>query len=322
MGLKNDTVERHIKEWQERLSDSRENWPPHLFRHEPLDNAVRILKKGLLLSRVAATANALISNDIAPNDIINSSGQAHKSVRLYFRPKNPTQYRIEGIRKTTEYYHDKHAPILIIFVFTAREILTQKNVLFSDGNMQSSDSTVFHTDDDFQQLPFDQIYHEGRFDPNLERHIIRRRCAEVLVPSPLNINQYLQFIYCRSDAERKTLLYSLGQDAPLWKDKIKVYLKAGLFQDEYAYVTSVDVNDSGVTFKLHPRRDGKSVSVFIKVTDSAGKTIVAGPIDINPKPNKGIRLKANIQPGRYKVQIKLENCLAYEAELTVENDPF
>ena len=144
MGISAAVAEAHIRHWQQALKSGawpyRQHWSPRLFRHEPIENAVQIIKDGELLSRRQAGQN--IPRDIAPNEIIARRDLAHSSVRLYFRPKTPTQYHIEGIKKAGEYYQGKHAPVLIIFLFDMRKILTRPDVQFSDGNMQSHGTDV------------------------------------------------------------------------------------------------------------------------------------------------------------------------------------
>ena len=127
MGLSPKLIQSHLDTWSARLKKTgnrpyRQHWPSRLFRHEPLENAVRILQSGKILSR--EDSKGQIVRDIAPQEIIMHSDAAHHFVRLYFRPKNPTQYRIEGIRKPEEYYKGCHAPVLIILIFSAVDILT------------------------------------------------------------------------------------------------------------------------------------------------------------------------------------------------------
>ena len=154
MGVSAAVVEAHIEHWQKELRKGawryRQHWPPHLFRHEPLENAVRVMRDGELLSRNQAGRN--IPRDIAPHDIIARREIAHSSVRLYFRPRTPTQYHIEGIKKQQEYYQERHAPVLIIFIFDIRKILCRPDAQFSDGNMQSYDSDPLSTDAEFDDL--------------------------------------------------------------------------------------------------------------------------------------------------------------------------
>lgn len=186
MTLQSSTIDSHIARWERALSFGaygyRSNWPSRLFRHEPIENAVSILKHGTLLSRAEAAAQNLIVTDIAPSDIINHNARAHDYARLYFRPRNPTQYHIEGIKKADEIYKGKHAPVIVVFIFKSSEILCRNRVSFSDGNMQSETTTIFSEESAFKRLPFSDIYHEGPFSPESRENIIRRRCAEVLIP--------------------------------------------------------------------------------------------------------------------------------------------
>src|SRR5690348_3489356 len=98
MGLTRGAADRHIETWIENLAlTNKSRWPKHLFRHEPLQNAVQVLKSGRLLSRHQAEAVEHV--DIAPPAIIHSRNNAHRFGRLYFRPRTPTQFHIEGIRR-------------------------------------------------------------------------------------------------------------------------------------------------------------------------------------------------------------------------------
>lgn len=327
MGLSRDVVRMHIDRWERHLGAGnrpyRGVWPSRLFRHEPLENTVKILQSGALLSRTAATAAGLIVRDIAPREIIGRTTVAHDSARLYFRPKSPTQYRIEGIQRPDELYFGHHAPVLIILVFGAQDILTQDGIRFSDGNMQSPNTATFSSDADFEALPFDQIYHAEGYEPNSERgiNIKRRRCAEVLVPSPLQLEGNLQSILCRSPAERSTLLHLLGEAVDRWYDRIRVYTKPGLFENRYAYLDTVDGGPTGVAFTFHPRRDGAHVATQMRVRDASGVQIMSfGPTQLDPA--KPWRSSAALGPGTYLARFEVEGCLAYEAPFIVEELPF
>jgi hypothetical protein len=325
MGLSPDVVHAHIDHWKRHLGKGnrphRRNWPARLFRHEPLENAVRILQSGVLLSRNdAATA---IKRDIAPADIITSRAAAHGSARLYFRPKSPTQYHIEGIRKPNELYQSRQAPVLIMMLFQAEAILTHPNVEFSDGNMQSRRTRTGNTEADFRSLPFNLIYHDGNFDPHSAEgeDIVRRRCAEVLLPSPLQLSKNLQAVLCRSPAERATLLHLLGDSADQWSDKVKVFTRPGLFENRYAYLNTVDGGPDGVAFTLHPRRDGASVTTALWVWDGNGdQRVHFGPTELDPA--KRQILRQSLEPGTYLSRLELESCLAYEAPFMIDELPF
>jgi hypothetical protein len=138
MGLSPGFISAHIAEWEKRLSipfqEYRAKWPSRLFHHAALENAALILRSGRLLSRLDSEGVRAV--DIAPTGLIDHRTRAHQFARLYFRPRTPTQYHIEGIRKPSEYYQGKHAPILAMFVFDASHVLALPGVRFSDGNMQ------------------------------------------------------------------------------------------------------------------------------------------------------------------------------------------
>lgn len=108
MALSQAVIQAHIADWEPRLSSTfyshRRHWPSRLFRHEPLENILSILHAGHLLSRNDANASNAIVNDIAPADILNANTLSHQYVRLYFRPKTPTQYHIEGIREPVDFF--------------------------------------------------------------------------------------------------------------------------------------------------------------------------------------------------------------------------
>src|SRR5690606_37955341 len=97
----------------------------------------------------------------------------------------------------------------------------------------------------------------------LGSEIIRCRCAEVLTPSPLPLDDSLQAVMCRSAAERATLLHYLGNEEGRWADRIQVYAEAGLFESNFAYVDTFDANSEGVAFTFHSRRDGAPIETQV-----------------------------------------------------------
>lgn len=325
MGLRSVVVQAHIAHWEQQLTSGnrpyRRHWPARLFRHEPLENAVEILKDGMLHSRTDA-ADAIV-RDIAPTDIIHRRNIAHGLVRLYFRPKTPTQYRIEGIRKASEIYQGRHAPVLVIFIFEAIDILTRDGVEFSDGNMQSPETITGSTESEFGNIPFDLVYHEGVFDRHSSRgaEIIRRRCAEVLLPSPLGLAGTLQAVMCRSPAERITLRHLLGDAAAEWNSHIRVFSQPGLFENFYAYIDTVDVTSEGIWFRFHPRRDGRDVITEIWVYDESSELLVhVGPMPLAP--GSAYAVKHDFSPGRYLTRFEVEGCFAYESPFFIDEQPF
>jgi hypothetical protein len=292
-----------------------------------LANAVKIVTSGKLLSR--NDTRALGVQDVAAQAVVQSNSAAHQFSRLYFRPRTPTQFHIEGIRTDAECWNGEvtaHAPILVMFVFSARSVLSLPNTHFSTGNMQAGSTTFGATSAEFKKLDFEKIYHEGGIAG--DHSIITARCAEVLVPSPLPIRGNLQFILCRSRAERQTFLNSLGGIAPAWADLVRVSDDVQVFQREYRYVEDVSIGTGGITFRIHPHIFHEPVQLRIEAIRVSTQNIAAffGPAPLRGFPDDGKRWRlagtAPLRHGDYDVRFWLEGHLAYEARLSIEPSPF
>lgn len=266
MALSAAFVDAHIRDWEARLVGPsfphRSKWPSRLFHHSPIENIVRILNSGQLLSRNDSVN--VRARDVAADGIIGLRQEAHECVRLYFRPRTPTQYHIEGIRRRTECQagQDAHAPILVMLLLDARHVLTQPGVQFSDRNMQRGDRTVGETEQFFATIPFDKVFHEGGI--GTDRSIIAYRCAEVLPVSPFAIRNALHAICCRSNAERDTLLYLLGHQASIWSNQILVSDDLRVFNKMYAFVREVSLSQKGLILSINPRHDGGTIDLTVK----------------------------------------------------------
>jgi hypothetical protein len=186
MALSAVFVEDHIVKWEAELTKPwypyRTKWPSRLFHHAPIENAVALLKDGNLRSR-GDFGNSL-PKDVAAASVISVRDHAHNFARLYFRPRTPTQWHIEGIRKAGEcsYGDASHAPILVMFVFDARQVLSSVGVKFCDRNMQLGSADPNDSEVYFSTIPFEKVFHEG--GTGGDRSITEHRCAEVLAESP------------------------------------------------------------------------------------------------------------------------------------------
>jgi len=325
MALSLGFVRAHIAGWQQNLSlpyyPYRKNWPRYLFHHSPLQNAVSILRSGQLCSRNDPTNPRPV--DVAAAGVIDNTHAAHDFVRIYFRPCTPTQYRIEGIRRPGEgkYNDTSHAPVLVMFVLDAEAILTRAGTHFSDRNMQIPGTIYAATEQHFSTIPFDKVYHMGGISGDYS--IIQHRCAEVLAVSPMPLNDVLQWVYCRSEAEREMLLFQLREAPVNWVDRIKVSDDLKVFQREYTFVEEVRLSSDGVIFQLNPRIDGKNISINLRVATTDGR--VVGSFvnsDFAPRPPTVLQWRhpCVLTPGPYHVEISLEGHLAYENIIEL-NDP-
>lgn len=252
MALNVAFIEAHIARWETALSKPwypyRTKWPSRLFHHAPIENAVKILVDGNLRSR-SDPSNGKVK-DVAAPGVIDARDHAHNFARLYFRPRTPTQYHIEGIRRSGEcmYGDSSHAPVLVMMVFDARKVLAIPTIKFCDRNMQLGSADPGDTEEYFSAIPFEKVYHEG--STGGDRSIIEHRHAEVLATSPMALAETLQWIFCRTKAEQETLLFLLGGDAAKWSSKILVSEDLSLFDRRFVFLEDVQMSVSGV---LRPR---------------------------------------------------------------------
>lgn len=317
MGITVAAAQAHIAHWTQFYTHSyRTKWPSRLFHHSPLENALDILKAGRLESRAATQGQR--AKDVAAIGVIDTNDAAHNVVRCYFRPRTPTQFHIEGIRKDSDCRLgvNAHAPVLVMFVLNALEVLTRASTKFSDRNMQKT-AAVRVGDDDafFATIPFDMVYHEGAYSAD-RAEIKDRRAAEVLVTSPLDLDPVLQWVLCRSDPERDTLLFLLGDDAERWRSRILVSDDIKVFQKEYPFVQDASLSKEGFTFRINPRQDRNPVSIEINIWDAAGPPVgrfLDRGLALPPPTSPSWIWKRPIADGRYRVQMKLEGHLAFDA---------
>ncbi len=328
MGISIEKAQIHIAKWCDSLSvptayNYRRKWPKYLFHHASLTNATGILQSGALFSRDDAAETA--HDDVAPAEVIARRADAHKFARLYFRPRTPTQYRVEGIRKVNECYEGatNHVPVLYMLVFSAETVLTLQETQFSNGNMQSPQTRFDGSEEFFDSIQFDKVFHEGSFNQSERDNIVKARCAEVLTTSPLYLNEHLRFILCRSEAERHTLLNSYPEADVSLRSRIRTVTEVGIFQSEYTYVKGVDLLPDSCLIQFAPRRDGKLVECELFVKDSNGMIIRHLPQRlIDPAKRLRVNVGQRLDTGKYMVEVHLESHLAYRNSHLLDELPF
>ena len=329
MALSAGFIDEHIALWRHTLKGSyysfRWKWPSRIFRHDPLQSIAIILKNNELLSRNGSEGRRLI--DAAAQEIVNNNTEAHDYARFYFRPRTPTQFRIEGIMKPLHMKYGTQAPMLGMMVFDARKILQIEGVQFSTCNMQRSEKRVGNDEEFFRdRMDFEKIYHLGGI--NGDYSILAKRCAEILLPSPFNVTGFLQHIICRSNAERETLLYLIGDElSELWREKIIVSDDMKVFERRHTYVESVQLDSEGIVYQLSPQLNNEKIKVEIKITNLSNSVNTLSYVNESMfarPPNKlKWRTPKNIPSGNYIVEVKLENRSAYKNNLqVVQSQPF
>lgn len=246
-------LREHIENLQKApwIGSSREWWPGYLFHCTDINNVVSILKSGELLSRVQVQQADSLRTDIAAPEIIASTNPRWQDyVRLYFRPRTPTQYRNEGIRPVELRELDSHCPIPVYLLFDSFSILSRQDSLFSDGNL-ASNPTVMSKIDELRGMPFQQIYHDSSIELEEKAEIVHRRNAEVLIPQRLGLRA-VRHILCRSEAEYQTLLNLLPSGAHRrWAKKIGIITEWALFNARWTFVRQVELGEKRVIIRFN-----------------------------------------------------------------------
>jgi len=240
-------------------STDRRWWPQFLFHYTDIRNAAKILRSGFLYSRkyLGRMRYPIVSSG-SPQVLARTREEIRDCVRLYFRPLTPTQYHAEGIRSEISLEKSKfpnaHCPVPVFLLFDSYEILSDRNCQFSDGNLGSPRATTFSSATDLEELPWQQIYHNSWIDftqPG-SRNIIFHRHAEVVIPRQLDLGR-LRYIYCRSEAERETLLHSLTPDLlQLYRNKIVATTRYTLFYRQHTFVEKAQMSPEQVFFYFSP----------------------------------------------------------------------
>lgn len=302
-------------------------WPHYLFHFADLSNVASILTSGELLSRGSVLAENPDFNDSASPDIIDQTDQRWKDyVRFYFRPKTPTLYRNEGIRPVNRRpLGGAHCPSPVYLLFDIDNLLARTDSLFSFGSLARPNVEVYSSGAQFEQLPFDLVYHDSRFAKEERDDIIFHRHAEVIVPDRIELDS-LRWILCRSTAEFETLRNLLPEDVlARWQPHMGTRADYNLFNREWVYVDRAALMADHATFYFNPARSPMDTGLFnlrLEVEDAAHRHWVWEQPDIEITNRLDIDLSALKQPEAYRVDLFVDDNIAYTGYYSVENNPF
>ncbi len=227
---------RHIQTLQRSpWLGSRYWWPYFLFRYVDISSMTAILEDGALKS----TARRGGKNTSRWDD----------TVRLYFRPRVPDLWSMEGIRSRDQ-RRAANWSVPVCLLFDLEAVLCQQQVAFSAGDPATVHKT-FTSASAFAEMPFELIYHDSFVRSDERDEVMTSRRAQALIPRELGL-EALQFIWCRSDAEytllRSLLPASLWQ---AWRDKITVRADYMLFNRRWTYIEDVALNAERAVMRFH-----------------------------------------------------------------------
>lgn len=296
------------------LDSSRSWWPRFLFHFTNINNAVKILENGKLLSRNSLKNIGGMITDNASADVIEQTDEKWKDyVRLYFRPRTPTQNKNEGYRPSAQRELNSHCPVPIYFLFDSKKLLTRKDVFFSKGSLAAGSSNIYSTAADFRQIPFQMVYHDSWFDPSERSSIIYHRHAEVVVRDKLELTE-LKLVWCRSEAEYKTLLNLLQPyTRDIWKDRIGAGKKGNLFFRKWIFVEEANLNRESISFKFNvPLQDFETVRIRIEINEIlTGKKYIWEDLEYRVTGSLQLNLSNLLNPQIYEVALTIDDQIMF-----------
>jgi hypothetical protein len=317
-----DWVKRGERRW----------WPRYVFHYTDIKNTIEILKAGQMLSRKhLEEAGGLLTSSGSTSILAGTDTFIKDCVRLYFRPRTPTQYWAEGIRSKESLrnskYPDAHCPLPIFLLLDSAEVLTRADCWFSDGGLNSYTAQRLYTAVELENLPWQKVYHNTWYDPHsaAESDIAFRRNAEVVVHKRLDLKA-LRSIFCRSEAERETLLYLLPQRLrKKYQNKIFSTARVNLYFREHTFIQSVRLSSNSATFFFSP--DTKSSGPFslrAHVQIEPSKTVLQAEIENFELPKSfGTRWDFPSPVSEYNLSLTLDGHQAYTNRFIEEDEiPF
>jgi len=278
-----------------------------------------------LLSRDFLERKALIEVDSAAPEVIGKTSQSVKEfVRLYFRPRTPTQYNNEGIRPVTKRkLSGAHMPVPVFFLFDSKQVMGMDGVQFTDGNAGAFSHRYGDDIDFLRSIPFGKVYHTGPYDKAVHADIKYHRNAEVLVPVELGLDD-LKMIVARSPAEKDMLLDLMPPEC-LGPYHNFIHVDAdGLFYKEWTFVDEAILDE--IQIELRFSSSSKEPGPFktkLKLRDLDTQKIYTSEKDAYTA-NKTWRLEVPKSVTSYHVDVWLDGALAFAGTfvLAPEDMPF
>jgi len=304
-------------------------WPQFAFHYTDIRNAVDILKDGRLLSRTQAEQQRKIRVSSGSAEVLaGTSLSVLDCVRLYFRPKTPTQYHAEGIhsRQTLEKskFPDAHCPVPVFFLFDLPKVLALPESLFSDRTLAAHGGyQLFKSPQELQNLPWKEIYHNQWIDwsnPEAARDIVARRNAEIIVPRELDLTS-LKYIYCRSEAEKETLLFLLPTELrSRYRNHIVASNRSELYFRRRTFLERVLLGSSHVFLQFSPETQAPG-PFRLRVEITAGQTFAKEMADFSMPPYKYTVPLPRALP-EYRISVMLDDHLVYANSFAETPLPF
>ena len=246
MPISVERARRHIRENCEalRLFHQNKHWPRYLYHTAQVEVTAEILRTSRLVPR--RHQHTLI-HDVANQGAITNNPDAHRFIRLYFRPKNSFHFKTEGIKAADDLHRQsKHMSIPIMLAFDAQSLLTLDGVGFTPGNFAVRYTTPEFSEAAFDKFPFDYVYHDRPPPRESIKTVHYHRMAEVVYEGELPIEPHLKYIVCRSIYDKTSLLSFLGDSGAHYAAMIVVeQVRGAAFMHRAMYLTGLQFTEDG-----------------------------------------------------------------------------
>ena len=325
-----------LDKYKENLPNNRKWWPNFLYHFTDVHNASRILCDGYIWSRQKAEEKKIMANDNASHAVIESTDQDNKCYgRLYFRPLTPTQFHNEGYKPKEVRNLDASCPVPIFLCLSANAILEFPGTKFAEKGLSGRRHDIKSGVEEFEKLNFRKIYHDGYYTSE-ESDIKEYRHSEVIHENGFPVEPFLKGILCRSEAERETLLFLLGQYSMrlynTYKSKIIYNPKLHCFYHNGIYIKRVNVlgNKMRIEFndpelrKLSPTKEPIDLKIQIEISYRLinGQVLEVvmgeGNLDYNSVRSCEIKLQNGFEYDVIRIKVAIDEISMYENEISME----
>mgnify|MGYP005629946095 CR=1 FL=1 len=301
-------------------------WPLFLFHYTDIRNAAQVLQDGFLYSRLHAEVMGKMAVSSGSPRVLSGTDHSIKDfVRLYFRPKTPTQYHAEGVHSFQSLeksaFPEAHCPTPVFFLFDSAEILGRSDCLFSNRGLGGQSYQIGSNAEELRGLPWQQIYHNSWVAPESARQIIASRNAEVVIPKKMDLSA-LRYIYCRSEAEKDTFLYLLSPDLrKQYRSKIVASVRSNLFFRKRTFLESVTLMSNNILLRFSP--DTECPGPFhLRIKFKAEQTLLHEVDGFMLGQSYDYAIKLPRATSDYQVQVMLDEHLVYANAYQERNIPF
>lgn len=302
-------------------------WFKYCYHFSHIENVISILEDGELLSRTLAISTKKMLNNNASQAVIDQTKLKYQDyVRLYFRPKTPTQFHNEGFKTKKQLEQsslDAQCPVPVFLFLDIRKVLNHPDALFTEKGLASGDEVLLYsTPEEFKVLPFDKIYHDQPLTHEEKSTIVGHRHAEIILPNRFPIKEYLQKIVVRTPAEKETLLALMSSRV---KDEyghlIQIDSTNNIFFSRWTHVGKVNLHQNSFDLEFRSSSKYQKFDLSLEFTDVSGT-----PLTHDVKDWKGISKSSfNFQSphDEYELTIRFDGHLMYKGYFKQEeNIPF